>query len=323
MSGLKVGVYHYVTARTEEEAKREAQFFVSKISGKNLDCKLAMDFESFGNLSKSEINSIGLAFLQEVEKLSGKQTILYSNSYTSSNIWEGKNTYYPLWIAEYDVQRPQNSGTWNNWAGWQYTDKGKISGIDTYVDRDKFTKEIFLNDTSIVPPIKEPDNEVDNPTPNKTKKITIKWGDTLSEIAIRYNTTISELVKLNNITNPNLIYAGESILVPVNNNENVEIYKVKPGDTLSHIAQQFNTTISEIEKENNIQNINLIYIGQELKVHSNCKYDCGHKLYTVKRNDTLWSIARRYNTSIANIVKLNRIQNQNLIYPGQVLRIQN
>ncbi len=327
-NGIKVGLYHYVTARSEEQAKREARFFVSKASGKNLDCKLAMDFERFGSLTKSEINRIGLVFLQEVERLSGKQAILYSNAYTASNIWEGENTNYPLWVAEYGVERPVNSGTWDSWAGWQYTDVGEVRGINGYVDRDKFTKEVFLDDTSVVPPVEKPDEGETDPTPEKTKRITIRWGDTLSALAIKYNTTVSELVKLNNIANPNLIYAGETLLVPTNEaddnsstGENTEIYTVKSGDTLSRIAQRYNTTVMRIASDNNIQNIHLIYPGQQLQVRSDCRYDCGHRLYTVRRGDTLWSISRRYNTSIANIVRLNRIQNPNLIYPGQIFRI--
>lgn len=327
-NGLKVGVYHYVTARTEEQARKEAQFFVGSVSGKELDCKLAMDFESFGDLTKSKINEIGLAFLKEVEKLSGKQVILYSNAYTASNTWNGENTNYPLWIADYDVEKTTNSGTWSSWTGWQYTDVGKVKGINTYVDRDKFTKEIFLDDLSVVPPVNKPDEgETDN-FPEKTKKIIIKRGDTLSALAVKYNTTVSELVKLNNIENANLIYAGESLLVPSNSlensnsqNENTEIYTVQTGDTLSDIAQRFNTTVSIIANDNNIQNINLIYPGQKLQIRSNCNYDCGHRLYTVRKGDTLWSIARRYHTSIANIVRLNHIKNPRLIYPGQTFRM--
>lgn len=329
-NGLKIGFYHYVTARTEEEAKRQAQFFVSVISGKVVDCKLAMDFETFGSLNREEINRLGLIFLQTVEQLSGKETILYSNAYTANTVWRGELTDYPLWVAQYGVNEPQNNGTWNSWAGWQYTDMGEINGISTYVDRNQFTKEVLLNETVAVPPVEKPDEGEsgentggDNVPTTNTKKITIQWGDTLSELAVKYKTTVEELVRLNDIQNPNLIYAGETLIVPLSSNQTgqSQVYTVKRGDTLSKIAMKYNTTVQVIAQDNHITNVNLIYPGQKLVIRDACRYDCGHRLYTVKPGDSLWTIARRYNTTIANIVRLNRIQNPRLIYPGQVFRI--
>lgn len=317
-SGLKIGFYHYVTARTVSQAEKQAQFFASVISGKIADCRLAMDFETFGDLNKTQINTIGLAFMKKLEEITKKEVVLYSNAYTASNIWQGQTTTYPLWIAQYEVEQPENNGTWQNWAGWQYTDTGTINGISTYVDRNKFTNEIFMSESTEIPEIEkpEPDDEKEN-NKNTTKKIKIKWGDTLSALAIKYNTTVAELVKLNNIKNPNLIYAGNTLIVPAkgDSTNGTTIYIVKKGDTLSEIAQMFNTTVNQIATQNNIQNVNLIYTGQKLIINCHSKHDCGHTLYTVKRGDTLWSIARRHNTSIANIVRLNRIQNANLIFP--------
>lgn len=329
-NGLKIGFYHYVTARTEEQARRQAQFFVSVISGKVADCKLAMDFESFGSLSREEINRIGLVFLQTVEQLSGKEVILYSNAYTANNIWRGELTNYPLWVAQYGVNEPQNNGTWDSWAGWQYTDMGEVNGISTYVDRNRFTQEVLLDDTAIVPPVEQPEDPDqgegeggnEQPTTN-TMEITIQWGDTLSELAIQYHTTVAELVRLNDIQNPNLIYAGETLIVPSANEQTgqSQVYTVKRGDTLSEIAMKYGTTVQAIAQDNNISNVNLIYPGQRLVIRDTCRYDCGHRIYTVKPGDSLWIIARRYNTTIANIVRLNRIQNPRLIYPGQIFRI--
>lgn len=67
-NGLKVGFYHYVTARNVTQAKEQANFFARIISGKQIDCKLAMDFESFGNLSVSQINEISKVFLETIRK---------------------------------------------------------------------------------------------------------------------------------------------------------------------------------------------------------------------------------------------------------------
>ena len=317
-AGLKVGFYHYVTARSVEDAVKQANFFVSTISGKNPDCKLAMDFESFGSLGREEINQIALTFMQTVKNVSGKDVIIYSDEYNANSTFESNLAIYPLWVAQYEVSEPTVREHWSNWAGWQYTDRGEVPGISSYVDRDKFTNEVFLDDTSEVP-----DVPTDKPDENERyTTITIRYGDTLSELAIEYNTTVERLVELNNIANPNLIYAGDTLIVPTSDpSSNItQIYVVQYGDTLSEIAQEYGTTVAILASINNIQNVNLIYVGQIIKIPSS-SYDMSHRLYVVKRGDTLWGISRRFGVSIARIVMLNRIANPNLIYPGNVLRI--
>ena len=98
------------------------------------------------------------------------------------------------------------------------------------------------------------------------------------------------------------------------------IYIVKSGDTLNKIAAEFGTTVLAIAQENSIRNINLIYVGQRLIIPTN-RNDLGHTLYKIRSGDTLWSISRRYGVSISTIVRLNRIQNPNLIFAGETLRI--
>ena len=209
-NGLKVGFYHYLIARSNEEAIEEARFFVSVISGKEPDCRLAMDFESFGSLSVEEINQIGITFVRTVENLSGKEVIIYSNTNDARNIFSGELTNYPLWVAQYEVEQPTPNGKWSTWAGWQYTSTGEVAGINGYVDRDKFTKQVLLNTTGEIP---LPDN-TNKPIAGGTTTITVQRGDTLSRIALEYNTTVARLVELNNIANPNLIYTGQTLIVP-------------------------------------------------------------------------------------------------------------
>ena len=72
-NGLKVGFYHFLTATNVEQARRQAQFFASVISGKSPDCKLAMDFERFSNgITNEEINQISEVFFADIKRLNTK-----------------------------------------------------------------------------------------------------------------------------------------------------------------------------------------------------------------------------------------------------------
>ena len=70
---------------------------------------------------------------------------------------------------------------------------------------------------------------------------------------------------------------------------------------------------------NHIANPDLIYPGQVLNLPRGAAPSAG--TYTVRQGDTLWGIARRYNTTVSALASLNRIANPDLIYPGQVLRL--
>ncbi|MCQ2969358.1 MAG: LysM peptidoglycan-binding domain-containing protein [Clostridium sp.] len=90
-------------------------------------------------------------------------------------------------------------------------------------------------------------------------------GDTLSSIAVKFSTTVADLVSLNNISNPNLIYVGQILSIPSSGNIS-RTYTVQSGDTLSSIATKFGTTVANLVSLNNISNPNLIYVGQVLYI---------------------------------------------------------
>ena len=105
--------------------------------------------------------------------------------------------------------------------------------------------------------------KISGATSNNSTSYTVQAGDTLSGIASKFGTTYQELARINNISNPNLIYVGQVIKI---NGVSSNTYTVQKGDTLSQIAQKYNTTVSELASKNGIADINKIYIGQVLTI---------------------------------------------------------
>lgn len=179
-------------------------------------------------------------------------------------------------------------------------------------------------------------NEGNNPITH-----TVVKGDNLYSIANNYNTSVNDLMKINNLasvdleigqvlklTNNNNVVENQEILMPIYEN-----YTVQRGDNLYSIASKFNTTVSQIKQDNNLIN-NELEIGQVLKVKvgeeifgiEEC-YGKGYEnlgnnylTYTVKKGDSIYSIARNYNTTVDKIMNLNNLKSTNLSI-GQVLKI--
>lgn len=104
-----------------------------------------------------------------------------------------------------------------------------------------------------------------------TVTYTIQVGDTLSVLALKYNVSITELATFNGITNPDLIFAGRTLSIPVDAatlpaDVVPQTYTVKPGDTLGNIAARFGVRTTRLAQENNIANINIISVGQVLVI---------------------------------------------------------
>lgn len=101
------------------------------------------------------------------------------------------------------------------------------------------------------------------------KVIVVRAGDTLSEIAIQQGVSVAQLVALNGIKDPNLIYVGQRLLVraaaapaspaPV-------VHRVAAGENLTVIARRYGTTIAAIVASNSIRNPSLLRVGQHLAI---------------------------------------------------------
>lgn len=165
-----------------------------------------------------------------------------------------------------------------------------------------------------------------NGTPNTgTKTYVVKAGDDLKSIAARFGTTWQILAAVNGLSNANLIYPGQKLIIaysaPVPSTPSQPVpstpgtHVVKQGETLKTIAALYGTTPELIAAANGITNINVIYAGQVLKIPQAPRY------YTVQAGDTLANIATRYGVTLQALVTANNITNINLVKTGQRLLI--
>ena len=101
----------------------------------------------------------------------------------------------------------------------------------------------------------------------ETVTYTVRKGNTLFGIANFFGTTVEKILQLNKIADPNMIYVGQTIVVPVDT-EDMDgfIYVTRPGDTLWSIAQRFGTTVDSIAKKNGMCNPNMLYPGTRLYI---------------------------------------------------------
>jgi len=177
---------------------------------------------------------------------------------------------------------------------------------------------------------------------------TVSAGETAWDIAQYYDISLKELLRLNNLSRRGRIHPGDKLEIPsrpdqpssvsIEPNQSADkdfdYYVVRSGDNLTGISKKLNVTVNELKRYNGIRNKNRIKIGQKLKFKSipgnvekpkiqdeSKSQKTSGRTYIVKKGDTLWDIAHDYNTSIAEIKRLNGIGRGSKIKPGQQLII--
>lgn len=140
----------------------------------------------------------------------------------------------------------------------------------------------------------------------------IEPGDSLYEIASRFNTTVESLRILNNLQS-DLLHIGDIIVVDdLYNPENEPIYKryiIKNDDTIYSIAYNYRMTTNELLEINNKLDDD-IKVGEVIYVYNNPPVLSDEILYTVKKGDSLYSIANEYGTTVENLIKSNNLSEE-------------
>ena len=176
--------------------------------------------------------------------------------------------------------------------------------------------------------------------PSECVTYTVKKGDSLYSIAKQYNSTVDAIKRYNNLTSNNLSI-GQKLKLPcyMKDNDNTTMpnfvmYTVKAGDSLYSITQQYNTTVDKIKSDNKLTS-NTLSIGQVLMIADKTTdatvEECfgedevleeDYVIYVVKPGDNLYSIARKYDTTVSELKRLNNLTSNNLSV-GQELKIPN
>lgn len=144
-TGVPVGFYHYaLPSASAEDAREQARLFV-RVTGINKGVTTlppVLDIEEARGLSPVQLQDWARAFIDEMRRLTGRDTMIY----TYQSFWRNEmaNTtefsYLPLWIADYNNKSEPSAlpGGWDHWTFWQYSSKGSTPGIVGDVDVNEF-----------------------------------------------------------------------------------------------------------------------------------------------------------------------------------------
>ncbi|PAD67036.1 hypothetical protein CHH83_20945 [Bacillus sp. 7586-K] len=269
--GIPFGHYAYGRFVSVEDAKVEAKDFLDRIDKDAKFLVLDTENDTIDSCGPKDVAEASQAFIN-VCKAAGYKTGFYVSHhlYKSHGLNNVKSDF--LWIPRYGT----NDGTANKKPDfpcclWQYTEKGKVSWYPNFIDLNKLngpkTLEWFIGSIKTVDaPKTVVKTEVITKPSSKTTTYKVMSGDTLSEIASKYNTTVKKLQELNNIKDANKIYVGQVLKVNGQVVAPAKYHTVKSGDTVSGLAKKYGSTQSQIKSWNKLKDINKIYVGQKLRV---------------------------------------------------------
>jgi LysM repeat protein len=172
-------------------------------------------------------------------------------------------------------------------------------------------------------------------TTSRNRAYTVRPGDTLGWIALRYDVDLAALRAVNNISPGQSIRAGQVLVLPATESEirvkpSSRSYTVKAGDSLGLIAQRYEIPMQTLMAVNRISNPNLIQPGQELAIPNQESQHAapqvgpaqsGFHFHTVRPGETLSHLAQRYDSTPQAIVSYNNLPNSETVYSGLEVRI--
>ena len=159
--------------------------------------------------------------------------------------------------------------------------------------------------------------------------VTVRSGETLSDIADRYGVSVGTVMRMNGIRNPDLVEAGRRLQVPGPTvTAGSGRHRVNSGETLSSIASQYQVRSRDLMALNNLRNANHVEVGQTLRLPSNAVMPRpafkpvavtpipGATEHTVAKGQTLTQIAKAYKLPVASLISINQLSDPNKVEVG-------
>ena len=292
-NNIPVGVYVYNYCNSIEALKKGANWVLEVLNKRALNLPVYLDMED------KTIVSEGKAALtnqcNEFAKIltnAGYEVGVYANLNWFENYLEAKefNSNISVWVAQY-YKECEYEGEYDI---WQYSSSGKVDGISGNVDMNYLYNENIIKNTD--------NNGPEDKTIDELAQEVIdgKWGNgedrrkRLEEAGYDYDKVQDKVNSILSIPKKSIETLAREVIEgkwgngterknklekagydynkvqdKVNElleSKNSKTYTVKSGDTLSEIAEKYNTTVSKIVKDNNIENANLIYPGQKIVI---------------------------------------------------------
>lgn len=260
--GRKLGVYHFARPDLGNSAEAEADYFIKETLGYHKEAILILDWEPSGG----QISNVSWAkaWLDRVYSKTGVKPVIYmsespSNSYDWSSVVAGD---YGLWVASYS----SNNGTegrkptckyWPFYIMWQYTSAGRLNGYNGNLDLNNFygdttTWDKYAGGSPVSKPVesKSVEKSIDELAREVINGVYGNGDDRKKALGDKYNEVQKRVNEI----------------LGVNKQESKVYYTVKSGDNLTKIAKKYGTTVNQLVAWNNIENKNLIYPNQKLRV---------------------------------------------------------
>jgi lysozyme len=291
-AGLIRGAYHYL--KVAQDAKAQAQFYLNAVKFAAGDLAPILDLEEIGNQGQPNARFIANVeiWLKQVEQATGKKAFVYSRaSFLQSKVTlpNGKAPAwaadYPVWIAHYFYNYVEGIKPWEfaGWQPWTFWQYTDRGQVGGVTNVDGIPTNVDLNwfKGTVADLYKLAGAKMPEALLHE-----IQSGDTLAAIAAKYQLSVADLLT----ANPQLIQPGMKLTIPL------------PPVTAPEV-------VSEVSAP------------EHVATSGATEPSSGYTLYIVQKWDNLFSIAKRFETTIDEIVALNKLPNADLIYEGQELKI--